>query len=94
MFDPNAATVQNPDQVKPVYSNNAACMISAHDMRIVFHEIVLNGPSDAPKVELRANVAMSPTEMKALYEAIGQSIQQYEKQFGAIKWPLQQPKTN
>jgi hypothetical protein len=93
-FDPNTAQVQNPDQVKPVYSNNAACMMSAHDIRIVFHEVVMNGAAEVPHLELRANVIMAPTQLKALSVAVTETLKKYEQNFGTIKWPPQPPKTN
>jgi hypothetical protein len=87
-LDLNSAEVVNPENLRPVYSNNAAVMMAPHDLRLIFSEVVVSGPADrGPKVELRANVSMAPTQFKALTMAMTQTISAYEKQFGEIIWP-------
>ncbi|MGP8174302.1 MAG: DUF3467 domain-containing protein [Terracidiphilus sp.] len=88
-IDVNEMHVANPADVKPVYANNAAVMTGPHDVRIVFTEIVLNGPVGLtkPELELRANIAMSHTHFKALVQAMNETLERYEKQFGTIQWP-------
>jgi hypothetical protein len=54
----------------------------------MFTEIVVSGPTDVhPKVELRANVTMAPTQFKAFADAIAQTLAAFQKQFGEITWP-------
>jgi len=93
-LDVNAMPVTNPREIPSVYANNAAVLQMPHDFRIAFSEVVSEGAANSPRVELRANVAMSPTMMKGLYMAIGTTLANFEKQQGEIKWPPQQPKTN
>lgn len=93
-LNPNTTPVANPANIPPVYANNAAVLQMPHDFRIAFSEVVSEGAANPPRLELRANVALSPTMLKALYQAIGTSLANYEKQQGEIKWPQQQPKTN
>lgn len=92
-MDLNQIKVSNPHNVHPVYTNNAVCFTSANDARIVLHELVLDSPADDPRLELRANVVMALPQLKALHQAIGETIANYEKQFGTVQWPPQQPKT-
>jgi hypothetical protein len=86
-FDPNKAEVVNPRGIETVYANNAAVMAMQHDFRMVFSEIVVEGPTNSPRLELRANVALSPTMLKAIYEAIGKTIEMYEDNISEITWP-------
>jgi len=87
-LDLNKADVVNPDGIRPAYSNNAALMIAPHDVRILFSEVVVSSPTDtAPKVELRANISMAPSQFKAFALAVGQTLASFEKQFGEIPWP-------
>ena len=92
-FDLEKLEATNPNDIQPSYTNNAACLMAPHDLRIVFTEIISDGPYSNPRLELRANIVMTPTMMKALYEAIGQTIVAYEEKNGEIKWPPQQPAT-
>jgi hypothetical protein len=81
--------VSNPANVQPVYSNNAAAVYSPHDFRITFTEIIVSGltTEDPPRQELRATVSMSPTHFKALYDAMGKTLKNFEDQFGKVQWP-------
>jgi hypothetical protein len=81
------AEMANPESIRPTYSNNAAVMISPHEFRILFSEIVSNSISGQPTLELRANIAISPTQFKALAAAVTQTLETFEKQFGEIAWP-------
>ena len=87
-FDLSKAPIINPEEIRPVYSNNAAVLMTPHDLRIVFTEVVLSGPTATqPTIELRASVSLAPTQFKAFAAAVAQSLQGYEKQFGEISWP-------
>jgi cystathionine beta-lyase/cystathionine gamma-synthase len=78
----------NPENLRPVYSNNASIMMSLHDIRIVFTEIVSTSPTGKlPDIEMRANIAMAPSQFKALVVAMNTTLTQYEAQFGAVAWP-------
>jgi hypothetical protein len=80
--------MQNPDGIRPVYSNNAAVLIAPHDLRILFSEVTVPSPSSkVPTLELRANVTMTPTLFKALAQAVTKTLAAYEEQFGKIQWP-------
>lgn len=90
-LDLTKADIINPDSLRPVYSNNAAVLITPHDLRILFSEVLISGPADTqPKVELRANVTMAPTQFKALATVVAQTLQNFENQFGEIAWPPKQ----
>lgn len=78
----------NPQSIQPVYSNNAAVNYGPHDFRITFTEIVTGlTVTDVPKMELRATVAMSPTQFKALADAMKRTLELFEKQVGKVTWP-------
>jgi hypothetical protein len=64
-------TLSNPQNIQPVYSNNASVTFSPHDLRITFSEIVTGATLNTdPSMELRANVVMTPTQFKALLDAM------------------------
>lgn len=93
-FDPSKAKLENPEEIRPVYSNNTTCMTSPHDFRIVFTEVVANEIGKPPVMELRASVALSPVQAKALSMGLSEAIKLFEAQNGPINWPPQQPKTH
>jgi hypothetical protein len=93
-LDVNKVPMLNPFNIGPVYANNAAVMQLPHDFRLIFSEIISDGPANPPRVEMRASVALSPTMLKATLEALTRTLENYETNFGEIKWPLQQLKTN
>jgi len=87
-FDLQNAEIQNPDNLRSVYSNNAAIMATPHDFRVIFSEIWMSGPADRqPKVELRASVTMAPTQFKAFALAVAQTLKEDEARTGEIPWP-------
>lgn len=81
------AEMANPEGIRPTYSNNAAVMLTPHEFRILFSEIVATSTIAQPVMELRANVAMSPTQFKAFAGAVALTLENFEKQFGEIAWP-------
>lgn len=91
LLDVNALPLENPNSVQPVYCNNANASIAPWDVRLIFSEVVITSkPGDAKHV-LRAHVVMNPAHAKALAGALAQTVQAYEKQFGAIKMPEDNP---
>lgn len=87
----------NPQNIQPVYSNNAAVTYGPHDFRITFTEIVTGltiSVTEAPKLELRATVAMSPTEFKALVDVMKGTLEVFERQFGKVTWPPEEKAAN
>jgi hypothetical protein len=90
-FNLSELTLTNPQNAQPVYSNSAAITFGNHDFRILFAEVINSiVPNAAPAMEMRASVAMSPTHFKALFDAMGTTLQRFEEQFGKIKWPLEE----
>lgn len=73
-FNPVDIPVTNPGAIIPVYANHATLFNGPHDIRIVFSEIVLEGPKAPPKNELRASVALSYTQANQLLQALTQSL--------------------
>ena len=90
----NAMSLANPAGVVPVYSNNATVMQSPHDFRVIFSEVLSDGPANPPRMELRASIALAPTMLKALSIALAKTVEGYELQNGEIKWPPKPPKIN
>jgi hypothetical protein len=62
-------------------------MATQHDLRLVFSEIVTDGAANPPRLELRANVVVAPTMLKALHDAIGKTLEIYEDKIGEVVWP-------
>jgi hypothetical protein len=91
VIDINALQLQNPDNVRPVYSNNATLAIGPWDIRIIFSEVVASNLTGQVSNELRAHITMNPGHAKALISALTQTIEAYEQQFGKINLPSAKP---
>jgi hypothetical protein len=90
----NEVPLVNPTGVVPVYSNNASVMQAPHEFRLVFSEVLSDGPASQPRVELRASIGLAPTMLKALSQALAKTVEGYELQNGEITWPPKPPKIN
>lgn len=82
-----ALELLNPNSVGPVYANNANLAIAPWDVRFIFSEIVTTSKPGEVANELKAHVVMTPAHAKAMINALVQTINAYEKQFGEIKMP-------
>jgi hypothetical protein len=91
LLDVTNLPVVNPDSVKPVYCNNATTTIAPWDVRLIFSEVVTTGQPGVANHELRASVSMNPGHAKALIDALRQTIEAYEKNYGEIKLPNSSP---
>lgn len=82
-FDVANAVPENPDGVRPVYSNNAAVFFGPQDVRVIFTEVYLSSAGNkSPSFELRANVSMATSQFKLFAEAVAQTLRMIEKPNG------------
>jgi len=89
-IDLSKVPLENPDNVRPVYSNNINVIPTSLDFRFIFTEVVPLSPTSVSH-EIRAHVVLGPTQAKALLMLMAAHLQQYEKDHGEIKvqWPSQ-----
>lgn len=78
--------VENPDNVRTVYTNNANVHATPWDIRLLFSEIIPT-PDGGARLERRAEVVMAPAHAKALVQALQTTISQFEQANGEIPWP-------
>jgi hypothetical protein len=88
-FNIATATPENPDGVRPVYSNNAGLFVGPQEVRIIFSEIFVSSVTlgTTPSYELRANVSMAFIQFKAFADAVAQTLTNVEKKISVSAWP-------
>ena len=72
-----------PASVNTTYAN--VVMIAHTSGEFVFDFVHLM--PGIPMARVQSRVVMNPTSAKALYRALGENLEKYEKQFGEIKLP-------
>lgn len=88
--DLREVAVENLDNIRSRYSNQAAVTMTMWDFRLIFSEIIVEGPPGAiPQVrcEVRGSIVMSPAHAKVLAKVLDDNIKLYEKENGEIPWP-------
>jgi len=78
-------TIDIPKELKAVYSNVAFISHTPAEMVFDYAQVLPR----MPRGHVVARVIMSPMHAKMLQAALSQNIQNYERQFGQIKIPLQ-----
>jgi len=66
-----------------IYSNLAVISHSAAEMIIDFARVL----PGVPKAKVYSRIVMTPFHAKALYKALGDNLEKFEKQHGAIPTP-------
>ncbi len=77
--------IELPNDLEAIYANFAVITHTPSEV-IVDLARVLPG---APKARVYARIVMTPMNAKSLHRALGENLENYEKQFGAIKMPDQ-----
>ena len=67
-----------------VYSNISGLALSAFDVRLHFAEVMPSSET-SPKIRTVAGIVIPPEHAAALVLLLMQQLQEYEKQFGAIR---------
>jgi hypothetical protein len=79
----------SPDVAAGVYSNFALIAHTSSEFVVDLASIM----PGLPKAVVRSRVILSPEHAKRLAVALQENIMRYEKQFGRIELPNQQPRT-
>lgn len=77
--------VELPGDLEAIYANFALITHSPSEVILDFARVL----PGAPKARVHARLVMTPMNAKGLYRALGENLDNYEKQFGAIKLPEQ-----
>jgi len=78
-----------PDVAQGEYANLAIITHSSSDFIIDFARVL----PGLPKAQVKSRVILAPEHAKRLLAALQENIMRYEKEFGPIKMPQQQPRT-
>ena len=78
-----------PDVAQGQYANFAIITHSSSDVIIDFARVL----PGVPKSQVKSRVILAPEHAKRLLGAIQENIMRYEREFGAIKIPQQEPRT-
>ena len=89
LVDVGSLPLENPRGVESVYCNNVGMAGTPWDIRFLFTEIVVQGPT--AHSELRASVVMSPAHAKAFAISVTKQLAEHEKAYGAIALPVMPP---
>ncbi len=82
---PMQISMELPGDLEAVYSNFALITHTPSEVIIDFARILPN----VPKAKIYARIVVTPMNAKLLLRALGENIENYEKQFGEIKTPDQ-----
>ena len=78
-----------PDKAQGEYANFAIITHSSSDFVIDFARVL----PGVPKAQVKSRVILAPEHAKRLLGALQENIIRYEKAFGPIKIPNQEPRT-
>jgi hypothetical protein len=92
-----ANTPQQPEiQISPTadyrdgYSNSVQIRVSVWDFLLLFGTMAQNAPN-LVEIHNFQGIYLSPQQAKALWNVLGQNVEQYEKAFGEIKLDPRSP---
>lgn len=77
------------DVAQGTYANFAIITHSSSDFVLDFARIV----PGLPKAQVKSRVILAPEHAKRLLQALQENIMRYEREFGKIQIPSQQPRT-
>ncbi len=75
--------IELPPELEAVYSNFALITHSPSEVIVDFARLL----PGSPKARVHARIVMTPMNAKSLYKALGDNLEGFEKQYGAIKLP-------
>ena len=78
-----------PDVAQGEYANFAIITHSSSDFIIDFARVM----PGLPKAQVKSRVILAPEHAKRLLGALHENIMRYEKEFGPIRIPNQEPRT-
>ena len=82
---PVQLSIELPNDLEAIYANFALITHSPSEVILDFARVL----PGAPKAKVHARLVMTPMNAKGLHKALGENLDNYEKQFGAIKLPDQ-----
>lgn len=86
----NQLQIELPQEVSQgEYANFAIITHSSSDFIIDFARVL----PGLPKAQVKSRVILAPEHAKRLLAALQENIVRYEREFGAIKIPNQEPRT-
>lgn len=77
------------DVAQGTYANFAIITHSSSDFVLDFARIL----PGVPKAQVKSRVILAPEHAKRLLQALQENIMRYEREFGRIQIPSQQPRT-
>ncbi len=79
----------NPEVAQGEYANFAIITHSSSDFVLDFARVL----PGLPKAQVKSRVLLAPEHAKRLLGALQENIMRYEREFGPIKIPNQEPRT-
>jgi len=79
--------IELPAELEAIYANFALITHSPSEIVLDFARILPN----TPKARIQARILMTPMNAKLLHRALGENLEKFEKQYGEIKMPSQEP---
>ena len=76
-------SIEVPGDLEAIYSNFALITHTPAEVLVDFARILPN----VAKAKVYSRIIMTPMSAKLLWRALGENIENYEKQFGEIKTP-------
>jgi hypothetical protein len=84
--------VVRAEEFVELYANYVSFATSPWDLTIMFGRTVADDPRN-PHLEQRASVSLSPQTAKAMAHMLVRNLQNYEQQYGEIRYTPVQPQT-
>ena len=79
----------SPEKAQGEYANFAIITHSSSDFVVDFARVL----PGVPKAQVRSRVILAPEHAKRLLAALQENIMRYEKEYGPIRIPSQEPRT-
>jgi len=80
---PMQINIELPADLEAIYANFALITHSPSEVILDFARLL----PGAPKAKVYARIVMTPMNAKSLHRALGENLENFEKQFGEIKTP-------
>ena len=87
---PMQVSIELPAELEAVYANFALITHSPSEVIVDFARLL----PGSPKARVYARIVMTPMNAKSLHKALGDNLEGFEKQYGAIKLPDAVPGTD
>jgi hypothetical protein len=80
---PMQVNIELPAELEAVYANFALISHSPSEVIMDFARLL----PGSPKARVYSRIVMTPMNAKSLHKALGDNLEGFEKQYGAIKLP-------